>query len=76
MFSVCKIRINLYHITEKNDPCNNLKPTRQLKMLIPGSLINLISLPLELYTLYDEPDTVKVVEIGRLRWLRHVFRML
>jgi hypothetical protein len=25
--------------------------------------------------LYDEPDVVEVVKIGRLRWLGHLFRM-
>ena len=29
----------------------------------------------EIYTLYDEPDVVKVVKIGRLKWLGHLFRM-
>ena len=28
-----------------------------------------------LYTLYDEPDVVKVVKIGGLRWLGQLFRM-
>jgi hypothetical protein len=28
----------------------------------------------ELYQLYEEPDIVKVVKVGRLRWLRHLFR--
>jgi hypothetical protein len=28
----------------------------------------------ELYALYDELDIVKVIKIGRLRWLRHLFR--
>jgi hypothetical protein len=26
----------------------------------------------ELYTLYDEPDVVKVVKTGRSRWLGHL----
>jgi hypothetical protein len=29
----------------------------------------------EFYALYDELDIVKVVKIGRLRWLGHLFRM-
>jgi hypothetical protein len=29
----------------------------------------------ELYTLCDKLDIVKVIKIGRLRWLEHVFRM-
>ena len=29
----------------------------------------------EIYTLYDESDMVKVVKIGRLWWLGHVFTM-
>jgi hypothetical protein len=29
----------------------------------------------ELYTLYNEPDVVKVVKIGRFRWLGKLFRM-
>ena len=29
----------------------------------------------ELYTLYDELDTVKLIKIGRFRWLGHLFRM-
>jgi len=29
----------------------------------------------ELYTFYNEPDIVKVVKTGRLRWLGHLFRM-
>jgi hypothetical protein len=29
----------------------------------------------KLYTLYNEPDIVKVVKTGRLRWLGHLFRM-
>ena len=29
----------------------------------------------ELYTLYDELYTVKVIKIGRLKWLGHLFRM-
>jgi len=29
----------------------------------------------KLYTLCDAPDTVNVIKIGRLRWLRHFFRM-
>jgi len=29
----------------------------------------------ELYTVYDELDTVKVIKIGRLRWLEHLCRM-
>ena len=29
----------------------------------------------ELYTLYDELYTVKVIKIGRLKWLGHPFRM-
>jgi hypothetical protein len=29
----------------------------------------------ELYTLYDELDMVKVIKVGKLRWLRHHFRM-
>jgi len=28
----------------------------------------------ELYVFYDELDIVKVIKIGRLRWLRHLFR--
>jgi hypothetical protein len=27
-----------------------------------------------LYQLYEEPDIVKVVKAGRLRWLGHLFR--
>jgi hypothetical protein len=27
-----------------------------------------------LYQLYEEPDIVKVVTAGRLRWLEHLFR--
>jgi hypothetical protein len=27
------------------------------------------------YTLYDKPDVVKVVMLGRLRWLGHLFRI-
>jgi len=27
------------------------------------------------HTLYDELDIVKVIKIGRLRWLGHIFRM-
>jgi hypothetical protein len=30
---------------------------------------------IELYTLYDEPDVVKVIKIGRMRWLGQLFRM-
>jgi len=29
----------------------------------------------ELYMPYNELDIVKVIKIGRLRWLRHLFRM-
>jgi hypothetical protein len=29
----------------------------------------------ELYTLYDELDIFKVIKMGRLRWLGHLFRM-
>jgi hypothetical protein len=29
----------------------------------------------ELYTFYDELDVVKVIKIGRLRWLGQLFRM-
>jgi hypothetical protein len=29
----------------------------------------------ELYTLYDELDIVKVIKIGRLMWMGHLFRM-
>ena len=29
----------------------------------------------ELYILYNELDTVKVIKLGRSRWLRHLFRM-
>jgi len=29
----------------------------------------------ELYTFYNEPDIVKVVKAGRMRWLGHLFRM-
>ena len=29
----------------------------------------------ELYALCDELDIVKVIKIGRLRWLGHLFRM-
>ena len=29
----------------------------------------------ELYSLYDEPDIIEVVKIGRLQWLGHLFRM-
>jgi hypothetical protein len=29
----------------------------------------------ELYKLYNEPDIVKVIKVGRLRWLGHLFRM-
>jgi len=29
----------------------------------------------ELYTMYNELDIVKVIKIGRLRWLGHLFRM-
>ena len=29
----------------------------------------------ELNTLLDEPDTVKVIKLGRLRWAGHVIRM-
>ena len=29
----------------------------------------------ELYTLYGELDMVKVIKVGRLRWMRHHFRM-
>ena len=29
----------------------------------------------ELCTLYDELDIVKVIKLGRLRWLGHLFRM-
>jgi len=28
----------------------------------------------ELYKLYDELDIIKVIKMGRLRWLRHLFR--
>jgi len=27
------------------------------------------------YTLYDEPDVVKLVKVGRLRWLGQLFRI-
>jgi len=30
---------------------------------------------IELYTVYDEPDIVKVIKTGRLRWLGHLCRM-
>jgi hypothetical protein len=29
----------------------------------------------ELYTIYNEPDVVKVVQIGRFRWLGKLFRV-
>jgi hypothetical protein len=29
----------------------------------------------ELYRLYKEPDIVKTIKIGRLRWTGHVMRM-
>jgi hypothetical protein len=29
----------------------------------------------ELYKIYNEPDRVRVIKIGRLRWLGHLFRM-
>jgi hypothetical protein len=29
----------------------------------------------ELYTSYDELDMVKVIKVGRLRWLAHHFRI-
>jgi hypothetical protein len=29
----------------------------------------------ELYKLRNEPDIVKVMKVGQLRWLRHLFRM-
>ena len=29
----------------------------------------------ELYALYDELDIDKVIKMGRLRWLGHLFRM-
>jgi hypothetical protein len=29
----------------------------------------------ELYTFYNEPDIVKVVKTGKLRWLGHLFKM-
>ena len=29
----------------------------------------------ELYTIYDELHVVKVIKIGRLSWLGHLFRM-
>jgi hypothetical protein len=29
----------------------------------------------ELYMLFNELDIVKMIKIGRLRWLRHLFRM-
>ena len=29
----------------------------------------------ELYILYNESDIVKVIKIGRFRWLGHLFRM-
>jgi hypothetical protein len=29
----------------------------------------------ELYKLYSEPDIVKMIIVGRLRWLGHIFRM-
>jgi hypothetical protein len=29
----------------------------------------------ELYKLYNEPDIVKVIKVGWLRWLGHLFRM-
>jgi hypothetical protein len=29
----------------------------------------------ELYTLYDEVDTVKVIKIGRLVWMGHLYRI-
>jgi hypothetical protein len=30
---------------------------------------------IELYMVYDEPDIVKVIETGRLRWLGHFCKM-
>jgi hypothetical protein len=29
----------------------------------------------ELYKLYNEPDIIKVIKVGLLKWLRHLFRM-
>jgi hypothetical protein len=29
----------------------------------------------ELYKLYNEPDIVKVIKVGRMRWLAQLFRM-
>jgi hypothetical protein len=29
----------------------------------------------ELYTVYDEPNIVKVIKTGRLRWLGHLCKM-
>ena len=29
----------------------------------------------ELYTLYDKLDTVRMIKMGRLLWLGHLFRM-
>jgi hypothetical protein len=29
----------------------------------------------ELYRLYKEPDIVKIIKIGRLRWIGHAMRM-
>jgi hypothetical protein len=29
----------------------------------------------ELHKLYNEPDTVRVIKMGRLRWLGHLFRL-
>ena len=28
-----------------------------------------------LYTVYDEPNTVKVIKTGRLKWLGHLCKM-
>jgi hypothetical protein len=30
---------------------------------------------IELHMLYDESDIIKVIKLGRLRWLGHLFRM-
>jgi hypothetical protein len=29
----------------------------------------------DVYTLYDKLDTVKIIKMGRLLWLEHLFRM-
>jgi hypothetical protein len=29
----------------------------------------------EIYKLYNEPDIVRVIKVGLLRWLGHLFRM-